>query len=67
MNAERLILELFRTSAKYRDRPAASDIALCVAAYAGIGRHIVGDGVRQGSCDISRNQPCGIGRFGRRT
>ncbi len=27
-------LERFRTSAKYRDRPAAADIAFCVAAYA---------------------------------
>src|SRR5271156_6902273 len=29
-----LSLERFRTSAKYRDRPAAADIAFCVAAYA---------------------------------
>ena len=27
-------LERFRTSGKYRDRPAAADIAFCVAAYA---------------------------------
>ena len=27
-------LERFRTSSKYRDRPAAADIAFCVAAYA---------------------------------
>jgi hypothetical protein len=27
-------LERFRTSGKYQDRPAAADIALCVAAYA---------------------------------
>ncbi len=27
-------LERFRTSAKYQDRPAAADIAFCVAAYA---------------------------------
>ncbi|MDX6557855.1 MAG: hypothetical protein QOF72_904 [Blastocatellia bacterium] len=29
-----LSLERFRTSTKYRDRPAAADIAFCVAAYA---------------------------------
>jgi hypothetical protein len=29
-----LSLEQFRTSAKYLDRPAAADIAFCVAAYA---------------------------------
>jgi hypothetical protein len=29
-----LSLERFRTSGKYRDRPAAADIAFCVAAYA---------------------------------
>jgi hypothetical protein len=29
-----LSLERFRTSVKYRDRPAAADIAFCVAAYA---------------------------------
>jgi hypothetical protein len=29
-----LSLERFRTSTKYHDRPAAADIALCVAAYA---------------------------------
>jgi hypothetical protein len=29
-----LSLERFRTSAKYQDRPAAADIAFCVAAYA---------------------------------
>ena len=29
-----LSLERFRTSSKYRDRPAAADIAFCVAAYA---------------------------------
>ena len=29
-----LSLERFRISSKYRDRPAAADIALCVAAYA---------------------------------
>jgi hypothetical protein len=29
-----LSLERFRTAAKYRDRPAAADIAFCVAAYA---------------------------------
>jgi hypothetical protein len=27
-------LESFRTSTKYRDRPAAADIAFCVTAYA---------------------------------
>ncbi len=27
-------LERFRTSAKYQDRPAAADIAFCVAAFA---------------------------------
>ncbi len=27
-------LERFRTAAKYADRPAAADIAFCVAAYA---------------------------------
>ena len=27
-------LERFRTSSKYRDRPAAADIAFCVVAYA---------------------------------
>ena len=27
-------LERFRTSSKYQDRPAAADIAFCVAAYA---------------------------------
>jgi hypothetical protein len=26
-------LELFRTSSKYRDRPAAADIAFCIAAF----------------------------------
>jgi hypothetical protein len=30
-----LSLERFRTSSKYNDRPAAADIAFCVAAYAG--------------------------------
>ena len=30
-----LSLERFRTSSKYQDRPAAADIAFCVAAYAG--------------------------------
>jgi hypothetical protein len=29
-----LSLERFRTSSKYQDRPAAADIAFCVAAYA---------------------------------
>jgi hypothetical protein len=29
-----LSLERFRTSVKYQDRPAAADIAFCVAAYA---------------------------------
>jgi|SRR5580704_2019669 len=29
-----LSLEQFRTSAKYLDRPAAADIAFCIAAYA---------------------------------
>jgi hypothetical protein len=29
-----LSLERFRTSPKYQDRPAAADIAFCVAAYA---------------------------------
>jgi hypothetical protein len=29
-----LSLERFRTSIKYQDRPAAADIAFCVAAYA---------------------------------
>jgi hypothetical protein len=29
-----LSLERFRTSTKYQDRPAAADIAFCVAAYA---------------------------------
>ena len=29
-----LSLERFRTSSKYRSRPAAADIAFCVAAYA---------------------------------
>ncbi|HEY6850253.1 MAG TPA: RepB family DNA primase [Terracidiphilus sp.] len=29
-----LSLERFRTSAKYQDRPAAADIAFCIAAYA---------------------------------
>jgi hypothetical protein len=29
-----LSLERFRTSTKYHDRPAAADIAFCVAAYA---------------------------------
>ena len=29
-----LSLEQFRTSIKYQDRPAAADIAFCVAAYA---------------------------------
>jgi hypothetical protein len=29
-----LSLERFRTSSKYNDRPAAADIAFCVAAYA---------------------------------
>ena len=29
-----LSLERFRTSGKYQDRPAAADIAFCVAAYA---------------------------------
>jgi hypothetical protein len=29
-----LSLEQFRTAAKYLDRPAAADIAFCVAAYA---------------------------------
>ena len=29
-----LSLERFRTSAKYQDRPAAADIAFCVAAFA---------------------------------
>src|SRR5580658_4756725 len=29
-----LSLERFRTSTKYRDRPAAADIAFCVAAFA---------------------------------
>jgi hypothetical protein len=29
-----VFLERFRTSSKYRDRPAAADIAFCVAAYA---------------------------------
>jgi RepB DNA-primase from phage plasmid len=29
-----LTLERFRTSTKYQDRPAAADIAFCVAAYA---------------------------------
>jgi hypothetical protein len=29
-----LTLERFRTSSKYHDRPAAADIAFCVAAYA---------------------------------
>jgi hypothetical protein len=29
-----LSLERFRTSIKYRDRPAAADIAFCVAAFA---------------------------------
>ena len=29
-----LSLERFRTSSKYSDRPAAADIAFCVAAYA---------------------------------
>jgi hypothetical protein len=28
-----LSLERFRTSSKYQDRPAAADIAFCVAAY----------------------------------
>lgn len=28
-----IILERFRTSDKYRDRPVAADIAFCVAAY----------------------------------
>jgi hypothetical protein len=28
------LLERFRTSIKYQDRPAAADIAFCVAAYA---------------------------------
>jgi hypothetical protein len=28
-------LERFRTSSKYRDKPAAADIAFCIAAYAG--------------------------------
>lgn len=30
-----LSLERFRSSARYRDRPAAADIAFCVAAFAG--------------------------------
>ena len=29
-----LSLERFRTSTKYKDRPAAADIAFCVTAYA---------------------------------
>ena len=32
--ASNLSLERFRTSSKYQDRPAAADIAFCVAAYA---------------------------------
>ena len=28
------VMERFRTSIKYQDRPAAADIAFCVAAYA---------------------------------
>jgi hypothetical protein len=32
--ASNLCLERFRTSIKYQDRPAAADIAFCVAAYA---------------------------------
>ena len=52
-----LSLERFRTSSKYNDRPAAADIAFCVAAYAnGMSEALIacalGDGL-----SLPRSQP----------
>ena len=47
-----LSLERFRTSTKYQDRPAATDLAFCVAAYA---NSMTGDRIERALDDLSRD------------
>lgn len=47
-----LSIERFRTSIKYQDRPAAADIAFCVAANA---NSMTGDRIERALDDLSRD------------